>query len=108
MPGVGESLGDHLSVPVAYHCTQPIPVAAAQNEEQLVKNQLVRPPDAPRLVPGAADTLGTCPHPAGPVQVAVTQSGLSQTGTILALPCISSTVNPLRRGPGYPATRQPA
>jgi choline dehydrogenase len=35
LPGVGNNLGDHLFVPVAYHCTQPITLAAAQTEEQL-------------------------------------------------------------------------
>jgi choline dehydrogenase len=35
LPGVGENLGDHLFVPVAYHCTQPITLAAAQTEEQM-------------------------------------------------------------------------
>jgi choline dehydrogenase len=35
LPGVGENLGDHLFVPVAYHCTQPISLAAAQTAEQL-------------------------------------------------------------------------
>ncbi|MBI1880814.1 MAG: GMC family oxidoreductase N-terminal domain-containing protein [Chloroflexi bacterium] len=34
LPGVGQNLHDHLMAPVAYFCTQPITLAAAQSEEQ--------------------------------------------------------------------------
>jgi choline dehydrogenase len=39
MPGVGQNLMDHLMVPLSYHCTQPVSLAAAQTEEQLIKFQ---------------------------------------------------------------------
>ena len=35
LPGVGQNLQDHLMVPVAYHSTQPITLAAAQSEAEL-------------------------------------------------------------------------
>jgi choline dehydrogenase len=34
LPGVGQNLHDHLMVPVANFCTQPITLAASQSEEQ--------------------------------------------------------------------------
>lgn len=37
LPGVGQNLQDHLMVPVAYHSTQPVSLAAAQSEEELAK-----------------------------------------------------------------------
>jgi choline dehydrogenase len=39
LPGVGQNLTDHLMVPLAYHCTQPISLAEAQTEAQLIKFQ---------------------------------------------------------------------
>ena len=39
LPGVGQNLQDHLMVPVAYHATQPITLAAAQSEAELTKLQ---------------------------------------------------------------------
>lgn len=45
LPGVGQNLIDHVQVPVAYHCTQPITLAAKENaagelnEEQVAKYQ---------------------------------------------------------------------
>ncbi len=35
LPGVGENLQDHMFVPLAYHCTQPITLAAAESPEQV-------------------------------------------------------------------------
>lgn len=37
LPGVGQNLQDHLMVPVAYHCTQPITLATATAEEEGIK-----------------------------------------------------------------------
>lgn len=37
LPGVGENLQDHMSLPVAFTCTQPISLAAAQTPEQLAR-----------------------------------------------------------------------
>jgi choline dehydrogenase len=37
LPGVGANLQDHLAVPVAFTCTQPITLAAAQTPEQLAR-----------------------------------------------------------------------
>jgi choline dehydrogenase len=42
LPGVGQNLQDHMMVPVAYHSTQPITLAAAQTEEELRKFQTER------------------------------------------------------------------
>jgi choline dehydrogenase-like flavoprotein len=39
LPGVGQNLMEHVMVPVSYHCTQPITLAAAQTPEQLAKFQ---------------------------------------------------------------------
>ena len=39
LPGVGQNLQDHLMVGVAYHCTQPISLAAANTPEQVAKLQ---------------------------------------------------------------------
>jgi choline dehydrogenase len=39
MPGVGQNLTDHLMVPLAYHCTQPISLAAAQTEVEMARFQ---------------------------------------------------------------------
>ena len=39
LPGVGENLQDHMFVPVAYHCTQPITMAAAGSPEQVARYQ---------------------------------------------------------------------
>jgi len=39
LPGVGQNLQDHLMVPVAYHCTQPVSLAAAGTAEQAEKLQ---------------------------------------------------------------------
>ena len=39
LPGVGQNLQDHVMVPVAYHATQPISLAAAAAEEHAVKFQ---------------------------------------------------------------------
>lgn len=36
LPGVGQNLQDHLFVPVAYHCSQPVSLANAQTEAQLL------------------------------------------------------------------------
>jgi len=37
LPGVGQNLQDHLMVPLAYHCTQPITLAHAESEESMAK-----------------------------------------------------------------------
>ncbi|HEX5504755.1 MAG TPA: choline dehydrogenase [Thermomicrobiales bacterium] len=37
LPGVGQHLQDHLMVPVAYHCTEPISLAAATSEAEAAK-----------------------------------------------------------------------
>lgn len=39
LPGVGQNLQDHIMVPVAYHATQPVSLAAAAAEEQAIKFQ---------------------------------------------------------------------
>jgi choline dehydrogenase len=39
LPGVGQHLQDHVMVPVAYHSKQPITLAAAQSEAEMVKLQ---------------------------------------------------------------------
>jgi choline dehydrogenase len=39
LPGVGQNLQDHMMVPVAYHSTQPITLAAAKTEDELRKFQ---------------------------------------------------------------------
>jgi len=39
LPGVGQNLQDHLMVPVSFHATQPITLAAAQTEAEFVKFQ---------------------------------------------------------------------
>ncbi|WP_210521152.1 GMC family oxidoreductase [Hymenobacter terricola] len=35
LPGVGQHLQDHMFVPIAYHCTQPITLANAESPEQV-------------------------------------------------------------------------
>ncbi|MFN8514900.1 MAG: choline dehydrogenase [Thermomicrobiales bacterium] len=37
LPGVGQNLQDHLMAPVAYACTQPITLAAATSEAEMMK-----------------------------------------------------------------------
>jgi len=39
LPGVGQNLQDHLMCPLSYHATQPITLAAAQSEAELIKFQ---------------------------------------------------------------------
>lgn len=39
LPGVGRNLQDHLFVPVAYHCTQPISLALAASDAEVKKFQ---------------------------------------------------------------------
>lgn len=39
LPGVGENLQDHCMAPVAYHVTQPVTLAHAETEEQVIKLQ---------------------------------------------------------------------
>jgi choline dehydrogenase len=39
LPGVGQNLQDHVMVPVAYHATKPVSLAAAAAEEQAIKFQ---------------------------------------------------------------------
>lgn len=42
LPGVGQNLQDHLMVPVAYHCTQPVSLAGAtepEAEKEFVENK---------------------------------------------------------------------
>ena len=39
LPGVGQNLQDHLLVPVAYHCTQPISIALAASDTEMRKFQ---------------------------------------------------------------------
>lgn len=39
LPGVGQNLQDHLMVPVAYHCTQPVTLASAGTPEEAEKFQ---------------------------------------------------------------------
>ncbi len=39
LPGVGQNLQDHIFVPIAYHCTQPVSLADATTPEQGAKFQ---------------------------------------------------------------------
>lgn len=39
LPGVGQNLQDHLMVPIAYHATQPVSLAAATDPEEATKFQ---------------------------------------------------------------------
>jgi choline dehydrogenase len=39
LPGVGQNLQDHLMVPVAYHCTEPISLALAGSDAEVKKFQ---------------------------------------------------------------------